>query len=98
MVRIYKNRIIVANISDQTIRNYLRGNVKLEGFLDKAPKELELDKVMCFLVFLEDDKGLNQKKGCGQTIKHSLQIIENTHRAILNTGACNQPALPATRR
>ena len=43
LVRIYQNRMIVANKSDQTIRNYVRGLVKLYEFHDKDPKELELD-------------------------------------------------------
>ena len=82
MVPIYQNRLIVANKSEQTIRNYVRGLVKLYEFHHKSSKELELDQVICFLVFLKDDKGLNWKHDC-------LQIIKNAHRGILKTVSCN---------
>lgn len=42
LVRIYQNRMIVANKSDHTILNYVRGLVKLYEFHDKDSKELEL--------------------------------------------------------
>ena len=86
MVRIYQNRMIVANKSDQTIRNYVRGLVKLYEFHDKDPKELELDQVIDFLVFLKDDRGLNWR-----TIKiyvaglryYYQEILENVSLAVL---------------
>ncbi len=54
LVRIYENRMIVANKSDRTIRNYVRGLVKLYDFHDKDPKELELDQMIDFLVFFKN--------------------------------------------
>ncbi|MBL4746841.1 MAG: phage integrase N-terminal SAM-like domain-containing protein [Flavobacteriaceae bacterium] len=78
--------MIVANKSDQTIRNYVRGLVKLYEFHDKDPKELELDQVIDFLVFLKDDRGLNWR-----TIKiyvaglryYYQEILENVSLAVL---------------
>ena len=97
LVRIYQNRMIVANKSDQTIRNYVRGLVKLYEFHDKDPKELELDQVIDFLVFLKNDRGLNWR-----TIKlyvaglryYYQEILENVSLARKIPYPKEKPSLP----
>lgn len=82
LVRIYENRMIVANKSDQTIRNYVRGLVKLYEFHDKDPKELELDQVIDFLVFLKNDRGLNWR-----TIKLYVASLRYYYQEILENAS-----------
>ncbi len=52
LVRIYENRLIVASKSDQTIRNYVRGLVKLYEFHDKDPKELNWRSIKLYVAEL----------------------------------------------
>ncbi len=55
----FERRLRVANRSEQTIRNYVRGVRALMNFHEDLPQELEIDQVIDFLNDLQVEKGLN---------------------------------------
>jgi site-specific recombinase XerD len=52
----FERRLRVANRSEQTIRNYVRGIRALMNFHDSLPDELEIDQVIDFLNDLQVEK------------------------------------------
>ena len=55
----FERRLRVANRSEQTIRNYVRGLRALMNFQHPMPYDLEIDQVIDFLNDLQVEKGLN---------------------------------------
>ncbi len=55
----FERRLRVANRSEQTIRNYVRGVRALMNFHEHLPHELEIDQVIDFLNDLQVEKELN---------------------------------------
>jgi len=55
----FKKRLRVANRSEQTIRNYVRGVQCLMDFHDCIPQDLEIDQVIDFLNDLQVEKERN---------------------------------------
>jgi len=59
LLQSYERRLRVANRSEQTIRNYVRGVRALMEFHDTLPYELEIDQVIDFLNDLQVEKKRN---------------------------------------
>jgi integrase/recombinase XerD len=59
LLQSYERRLRVANRSEQTIRNYVRGVRALMEFHDTLPHELEIDQVIDFLNDLQTEKERN---------------------------------------
>ena len=55
----FERRPRVANRSEQTIRNYVRGIRALMNFQNSSPDVLEIDQVIDFLNDLQEDKERN---------------------------------------
>jgi integrase/recombinase XerD len=54
-----QNRMQIANRSLSSIRSYVRSVVRLYEFQGNHPKDLELDQVLDFLVYIKNEKGLH---------------------------------------
>ena len=55
----FERRLRVANLSEQTIKNYVRSLQALVNFHEDLPHELEIDQVIDFLNDLQVEKELN---------------------------------------
>lgn len=53
-----KNRMTVGNLSKASIVSYTRSVSKLSNFHDLNPRDMELDQVLDFLVYLKEEEGL----------------------------------------
>jgi hypothetical protein len=54
-----ENRIIVANRSKSSVRSYCRALQRLHDFHKVLPSTLQIDQVIDFLVYLQEDQKLN---------------------------------------
>lgn len=59
VLKSYEKRLIVANRSNETIKNYLRSVRFLMDFHDDAPENLEIDQAIDFLHYLKTEKENN---------------------------------------
>lgn len=53
-----KNRMTIGNLSPASIVSYTRSVSKLSIFHELSPREMELDQVLDFLVYLKEEEGL----------------------------------------
>jgi site-specific recombinase XerD len=75
----YKKRLIVANRSNQTVKNYLRSVDFLMDFHKKIPLEIEIDEIIDFLHHLRIDNELNWR-----TVKIYVAGIRWYYQHLLN--------------
>ncbi len=54
-----ERRMSIANRSASSCRSYVRAVVRLFHFHDVHPKDLELDQILDFLLFMKNEKGLH---------------------------------------
>ena len=53
-----KNRMTIGNLSPASIVSYTRSVSKLSIFHELSPRDMELDQVLDFLVYLKEEEGL----------------------------------------
>ena len=59
VLKLFRQRLVVANRSDATVRNYIRSVSKLMGFHGLLPIQLEIDQIIDFLHYLKIEKEVN---------------------------------------
>lgn len=58
-LQIMRNRMTVHNRAESSIRNYSRSVKKLYDFFKINPRDLEIDQVIDYLVYLKDEQSMN---------------------------------------